>query len=536
MRNILFAAAFVPFVCHAQISGFKATTSGDLFFQTSAQPPSEYQLPQRLRLYISHQGVVRPFPLTESINGFDVSADGGVIALNTGQQAIIVNADGYEWMRLDGTARLSRNGRYAAVEFQQHLSLIDVDQRRVLATFPGLSLAKGHVIANNGTCIAIDSERLPVLIRSGVAQPFAFAPLASYWPLATFFLEESGRSVAVAYGSMVYIRTLASTVTSSLQLQSTSYNPIVHYDGLSVLFIDGSAVRRQRFDGAPAEAIFNAPSNIVEAVMAGTAGFYFTTGIGLYEYQSASRAIRHIVSAASLTSAGFALGPTAQGAIATWVLSTPLQIPDFTGSAPYPEQWSGYRVLLNGIAVPIVSIDRVRLSNVSYMRIQFLVPWNVPVLDDLTPARLSLDSVEGIFLSITTPPTLYLRRYNPVFESVRAISPITLQPFIRTSQPAQPGSPLTLHMRGLGRVIGEPPNNRPPSTVMTIATPLECTVSNGIEAHKVPIESAALSLTEFAVYDVRITLPTLASQGEYFIGCEMGELGASGSIPVRRLE
>ena len=78
-----------------------------------------------------------------------------------------------------------------------------------------------------------------------------------------------------------------------------------------------------------------------------------------------------------------------------------------------------------------------------------------------------------------------------------------------------------------------PPNDRPPSGDAVLVAALTCYVSNGQVSRQVAPEVVRLSNSEIGRFEVVLSIPTLVSRGEYYVGCEVNGEGDSGRLPVR---
>lgn len=536
IAHCLWAAAIAPYLCWAQsLAGLRATSDGTLFFTSGFQPMGD-PVPAAQRIYTISGGVIHEFPNSAHLISYDVSDDGGVVALNRSAVSTITNAVGDEWMQFPSASiRLSGNGAYAAVQMRTGVSLIDIAARQTLWTIDGVTVPHGRVVSGNGIVVALKDSR-PVLLREGEAHPVNIELHAAQpdpWPVVSVFLENNGASMAILSESRLYLKSFASPETTALPLPSV--NGILSYTPSELVCVRRNDVIRQPLDGR-AEVLLSVPEGILSAAASADASRIYTGSESIIRMHSDGEATTlatfHFLSS---------VAKAAPGVIASWSIppGMPL-IPVFTATPPYPLSAGGYRITIGGIPVPIVSVEhesigpRLPLSN----RIRFLVPWNLPLSGERAAIPIVLQPPQGIPMAGPVAPYLYLVRRNPKFETaspfLRAYQPTGEE--IHSANPAAPGAKIRLPMTGLGDVIPLPPNDRPPNVTSSLAAPLECYVSNGIESRRVIPESATLSASTPGVFDVILTLPSLLTAGELYIGCEVEGFGDSGVIPARRAQ
>ncbi|MBL8173978.1 MAG: hypothetical protein JNK48_04870 [Bryobacterales bacterium] len=533
----LIAVALSTFVCLPQeFTNLRGTRDGALFFLTAAQP-MDLGLITIPRIFVLDNSGVRPFPGTEQAEDFDLSDDGGVLVLYRAGESIVLNASGAEYMRLEGRAQISPNGRFLALQSASSVSLVDVLSKQTLRTAEAMNLLPGKAISSTGAIAAVDANRQIQIIRPDSISPSGLPAIIGNQPNAILHIDSSGRSLAAYMNSAIHIKVL--TAPTTLQVPTSSVRAILRFDNRSLQLLTSAGIQSLPLDGGPSEMVI-AQSGLTQAALAGPERyFYIVSGILVSRY-ARSVPIEVIRNLSFFASAG----ETLPGTVFEWRIPQQSNWLTVTATPPYPTSLNGYRVLLNGRPAPIVALTTLPGSRFQIFShaIRFLVPWSLPLTGDITTVSLALNTPVGVVFS-TTPVRLYVRKTNPRFERATHTSAITTQfrarAYHQEGTELSPASPavvnelIAVRMRGLGPLTSLPPDDRPPSTSIPIASKLECTISDGIDARPLTLESAALSITQSDIYDITFRIPAMNPRGELHLSCELAGFGDSAAIPVR---
>lgn len=541
-----------PILCFGQgFNNLRATAKGDLYFLSGGQPFGLHSTAAGSHLFVKDMAGIRPFPGGDGVWEFEMSADAGVLALYRGDETAIVNGNGDEWLRVKGRVRLSPNGRYAAVYEGEVISLWDVMERRILQRLEKATLLAGTVVSSNGAVLAADVEKQVVLLSRDAVTVVRFpsAPL-NPGPLdRTFYLDENARTVLMAYRSQLFVQVLAQGNTIVMPIFG-DVKRILRYDGLSLDYMRDGMVLRVYFDGRPGETVYEKSGlSEVAAVHAGRfylCGHFFSGGDILLDYDVSGRKETEVAAMAFLRS----LATATPGSLYSLDLVMQRPLREASATPPYPTVLRGVQVLLDGKPAPLVSITQpVTLSAAPSVgvlsRIDFLVPWSLPLAGDVTSVNLALMAEDTTYFA-PLPVRLSILKYSPRFERTLQRCDTTSEYYLRARRadgsgvslenPAIPGERITVEMHGLGPVTGQAPDDRLPAEGLPIAGTLACQISSGWESGTAAVEAALLSTAKPGIYDVTLRLPVTQSAGEFYVSCEIGGGGDAGAVPVRRTE
>lgn len=532
----LIAVALSPMICFPQeFTNLRGTSEGSLFFLTRSQP-MDLGLSSAPRIYVLDNAGVRLFPGTEGAQGFDISADGGVLVLYRANESIVLNAGGAEHMRLEGRAQVSPNGRFLALDSGSSVSLIDVLSKQTIRTVEDMRLLPGKAVSSTGAIAALDAGRQIQIIRRDSTSPAGLPAILGNQPNALLHVDDSGRSIAAYLNGFLYIKVLSAATTLQFPV---SAHAILRFDTRALQFLSNIGIQSLSFDGGPMETVI-AQTGLTVAALAGPDRYFYVRGNVLTSHYARSVPI-DLFQSVSVSSPPEAF----PGTIVEWRIPLQSNWTNLNAAPPYPTSLNGYSVLLDGRPAPIVALTTtVSLSQfrTSWHTIRFLVPWSLPLTGDITAVNLVLGNRSGIIFS-STPVRLFVRKWNPRFERTNRISPLTTQSYARAFHAATtevtPASPatmdelITVRMRGLGPLTSLPPDDRPPTTSIPIASKLECIVADGIDSRPLTLESAALSAAESGTYDIAFRIPAMNPRGELHISCELAGVGDSTAIPAR---
>jgi len=192
--------------------------------------------------------------------------------------------------------------------------------------------------------------------------------------------------------------------------------------------------------------------------------------------------------------------------------------------APYPTALGGYSLLVNGVAAPIYAVTS--------DTVKFIVPNATPVNE--TVDFMIVNSTTGAVISYVHNP-VYVAA--PAFLQDHSISTSTTTAYAvkalnsdgsanSSTNPAKPGSTITLLLTGSGFVQGAPADGTAGATPVVFDSSKDFLVISSAPPYAV-VKSATLDPNTPGVWRITATIPTTAAAGAVLVGLFYGGVAAN---------
>jgi uncharacterized protein (TIGR03437 family) len=441
-----------------------------------------------------------------------------------------------------GAIRLSASGHVALVDSETsppQLRIVrwrtDEGLRRSLNNRI-LFAPQGRVISDEGTAVGATADGLLAIINS--------TSVLTYGVRATNpTINSAGRLIAftVQEGERCKLRVLrANNLVEVLLAEGVGVcgSAQISADGSRVLFLSdirfGTGGRFEApqlqiafpFDPDQAPIAIPDPSGIRQATLSddGEVIWYESRG----GYLAKIDLLRAAFELSLLGAPSLDLAPgtvLAAGSIAR-IPGSGLTSQSTSAAAPLPAALGGVRLLLDGTALPLESING--------SEVVAQVPWNARS----GPAQLRLEAPSNAFFEPAPIPVEIRPRYGRIWDLAPGLKGIVhgnLRGAVTEQDPARPGDFLLIIATGLGPVIDPPLDGAASETASPVRDPVACSTAEGAPV-AIPVLGAALAPGTVGLYQLIVQIPA-ELPGSFTLACGSsaeGEPEFRAFIPLRQ--
>jgi len=428
---------------------------------------------------------------------------------------------------LTHACEVSRNTQFAlcitgrAADGQPPLTLVNLVTGATGPSGRGCSTHLSHLLTSDGRAIAWQFNRV-TLFGGGSPQdiPGNFSECA--------MISDDGSRV-IAGGNFVTVADVTAATVTTLNVGGTLQS--VSNNGGLALVLAGNLQSKIpqavliRTDGSGSTQLTQDPSGIASATLSGdgTIAYAVTNGGKLLRIDALSGLVTQLVGPSPVVQQMH--GGATAGSLNT-IRGAALSANQATASTfPLPASLGGAQVIINGTAVPILSV--------SPSSITFQIPWETPV----GATQIEVTHPASIF---EQPPTaLQVQTQQPVSELTQAINQ-DFSALNDPSHPAMPGEIVNFYLSGLGAVSVQVADGTisPSAPLPVLLNPVSATTSYS-PPDPVDVVYAGLAPGLIGIYQVSLRTPTtvnanplLPNGGPVAVGFTLQYSGGSLELPA----
>jgi uncharacterized protein (TIGR03437 family) len=422
---------------------------------------------------------------------------------------------------ISGIAQVSRNGRYVAISGRWTYypnRKVEIHYLRDLQTGETTQMnvwpASNRALSSDGRVLGFDPQNANLVLWSRQD----VQPLRTVEPVSSAVLPDAANWVVYLTPASPKnsLRALDLASGRDFLLASDVLPPSVSSDGSLVLYVaepePGQA--RQAFvirtDGVGRRQVTSVPEGVSEAVLAGSgrAALAATKTGRLLNIDLDRGASQEIIAATPTYSVS---GGLSLGAV-LWVAGAGLASSSRVASTPLPRELDGVRVVVDGQALPLLSIA----PNL----IRFQVPFEMAVTNRPVAFEVPNSSVfEG------GPRQAIISRRRPYMAITDGWLLLAREGFgsvVTRAQPARPGEIVHAYATGLGPVSPGAETGVPAPTghAISLADAFQCRAGSfNFDTKPIDLLFAGLAPGMIGIYQISVRLPSPlpVNSGNYFI-------------------